>query len=83
MALEDDLKKAMGYTEDTKQRCPNCTHCEVRGPTGAPEYWCTANKALEIPVSAEGRCNLFSAKRSRRSVDDDRQDGNAAAARSG
>lgn len=71
-ALEDELKKAMGYTEDSKQRCQNCTHANLWSsrPGAADEWKCTANKALELMVSAEGRCNLFSAKRRRTAQED-------------
>jgi len=61
MSLEAELKKAMGYTEDTSNRCPMCTHCE-------DGMNCYANKVLEFPIASEGRCKLFSAKRPRRSA---------------
>ena len=69
--LEAQLKKQMEYSDDEHMRCPNCTNCS---PEPHPNdkskrvLVCNANKALPFEVELGGRCNLFSAKRQRRSA---------------
>lgn len=69
MSLETDLKKTMGYTEDTSVRCYNCTHCAVKDTISEDNagYVCTANLAQNFDVDTNGRCDHFSAKRPRKS----------------
>lgn len=74
MSLETELKKSMGYTKKPSPRCDGCTHGIEEESSHVDRMWkwfCTANAALKMPVSSNGRCDLFSAKRPRKSVVDD------------
>jgi hypothetical protein len=65
MSLEKEIKKEIGYTEETCPRCDRCKHHTEKENLYVDRMWdshCSISGIKSISVKPDARCNKFEEK---------------------